>query len=60
MSEENPAKRMKLPRLRLENLPKFSTPASVKKFVGGILSVPVKIKKAPKWNYAFLTFNVQT
>ncbi|KAL1924971.1 uncharacterized protein VTP21DRAFT_4625 [Calcarisporiella thermophila] len=43
-------------RLRLKNLPKFTDPKSLKKYLSKVGIENVKLNKAPKWDYAFLTF----
>lgn len=55
---EAPLKKTNM-RMRLGNVPSMYGIAQVRKFVANVLKMPqeaVVCRKAPKWNYAFLTF----
>ncbi|RUP50139.1 hypothetical protein BC936DRAFT_140227 [Jimgerdemannia flammicorona] len=43
-------------RLRVGNLPKYMEPKGLKKILVKMDIEEAKVKKAPKWNYGFLTF----
>jgi hypothetical protein len=45
-------------KLELKNLNKFTSVSELKKVIGKFGVTPVKVKKNPKWNYAYVTFAV--
>ena len=47
-------------RLRLNNLPKFMPPNDLKKLIAKQGLAHPHVKKAPKWDYAFLSFFVSS